>query len=195
MRRSDAAATRAPKDAKLHCVPQPIPCYLKGKSKSVRQRTPDQFRRSRATFGRTREARRCHFPRHAGVGRRVAVAVQFSQAFEYRANTTCRRHGVSGMDPRRTSNRRVAEHDPVRAEQFHGRPGRSRTDPAMPQAAAPPASGSRELRAKKEVKMSTTVPTAWQINASLTLLSGSFPGCADARQHQIEFCGDTSRRA
>jgi hypothetical protein len=151
MRRSDAAATKAPKDAKLHCVPQPIPCYLKGKSQSVRQRTPDQFRRSRVTFGRTPRAHRCRFPRHAGVGRRVAVAVQFSQASEYRANTTCRRHGVSGMDSRRTRNRRVAEHRPVRADRFHDRPKRSRTGPGNAPGGRTPASGSRELRAKKNV--------------------------------------------
>ncbi|WP_425468988.1 DUF3309 domain-containing protein [Paraburkholderia panacisoli] len=35
--------------------------------------------------------------------------------------------------------------------------------------------------------MSTTVPTAWQINASLTLQGESFPGCADAGQHRFYF--------
>jgi hypothetical protein len=44
----------------------------------------------------------------------------------------------------------------------------------MPPGGRTPASGSRELRAKKEISVSTTVPTAWQINVSLTLPGGSF---------------------
>jgi hypothetical protein len=63
------------------------------------------------------------------------------------------------------------------------------------QAGVPPARGSRESRLEKEIPMSTTVPTAWQINASLTLQGGSLPGCADAGQHHFQFCKDTLRKA
>jgi hypothetical protein len=44
---------------------------------------------------------------------------------------------------------------------------------------------SRTPGVKKEIPMSTTVPTAWQINASLTVQGGSFPGCADAGHHHF----------
>jgi hypothetical protein len=43
--------------------------------------------------------------------------------------------------------------------------------------------------------MSTTVPTAWQIHASLTLQAGALPERVDTRQHHIEFCGKISPKA
>jgi hypothetical protein len=54
---------------------------------------------------------------------------------------------------------------------------------------------SRTPGVKKEIPMSTTVPTAWQIDARLTLQAGAFPERVDTRQHHIEFCGKISPKA
>jgi hypothetical protein len=58
-----------------------------------------------------------------------------------------------------------------------------------PQAATPRQAAVANYGRKKKISMSTTVPTAWQIYASLTLQGGSFPGHADGHQHHIESCG------